>query len=89
MPGASVDGVVDNGDGTYTVTVSASQGTYTLKTVQIIVDGTTVKTYTSAGSFTYTGNLSDSTQSVHVLVTDKAYYTAQSGASEIPAKSEE
>lgn len=89
MPGASVDDVVDNGDGTYTVTVSASQGTYTLKTVQIIVDGTTVKTYTSAGSFTYTGNLSDSTQSVHVLVTDKAYYTAQSGASEIPAKSEE
>jgi len=84
-PSASVNDVVDNGDGTYSVTVSTSQGTFAIKTVQIIIDGVTVKTYSSGGSYTYTGNLSSSKKSVHVLVTDKGYYTAQSSAVEIPA----
>jgi len=77
--------VVDNGDGTYSMTVSTSQGTFAIKTVQIIIDGVTVKTYSSGGSYTYTGNLSSSKKSVYVLVTDKGYYTAQSSAVEIPA----
>ncbi|MGB4420823.1 MAG: transglycosylase domain-containing protein [Candidatus Saccharimonadales bacterium] len=84
-PSASVNDVVDNGDGTYSVTVSTSQGTFAIKTVQIIIDGVTVKTYSSGGSYTYTGDLSSSKKSVHVLVTDKGYYTAQSSAVEIPA----
>lgn len=84
-PSASVNDVVDNGDGTYSVTVSTSQGTFAIKTVQIIIDGVTVKTYSSGGSYTYTGDLSSSKKSVHILVTDKGYYTAQSSAVEIPA----
>ena len=86
-PGASVDDVIDNGDGTYSVTISASQGTFAIKTVQIIIDGVTVKTYSNSGSYTYTGNLSSSEKSVYVLVTDKGYYTSQSSTANIPADS--
>jgi len=83
-PSASIN-VTDNNDGTYSIAILVTQGTFAIDTAKLMIDGAEVKTYSGAGTYTYSGDLSSAKKSVYIAVTDKGYYAAQSSASTIPA----
>lgn len=72
----SVDAEANNA---YTITVSASTGTFpTISSVQIKVGGTVVATLTGSGSYTYTAPQSlEGNQLVSAIAIDSGYYSSE------------
>lgn len=71
--------VKNNNDGTYTITIIVTPGTYSLSSVDVTVGGSSVTaTQSSSNVYTYTGNLTSSTgsKSISITMTDIVYYTS-------------
>ncbi len=73
----SIDSInLPNGNGTRTLKVTVSRGTFALATIDILVDGVSVKSAElSAGGGTVEVSVSGSVDSVTVNVRDQGYYT--------------
>lgn len=77
----SVNGGSDN---KYTVNASVSAGTHSLASIEIVVDGKTIKNESITSGGTHSGTVTidgGGTHSVTVTVRDSAYYTATSSSS--------
>jgi membrane peptidoglycan carboxypeptidase len=66
----------------YIVTVTVAKGTFGVADVQILIDGTVVKTASSQGTYTYAYVIDPSVTdpinvTASVIVTDSAYYTGE------------
>jgi len=69
----------------YTLTANVSPGTYSITTVQILIDGAVVKELTGTGSYTYTATASDNAKTMTANVIDNGYYTGSGTGINIPA----
>jgi membrane peptidoglycan carboxypeptidase len=83
-PTVSVAKPTSSGANTYTITVTATAGTHPLQSVDVMVNGTLVKTLPGSGSFDYSF-ADNSTQTITATVTDNVYYTGSGSTTFTPS----
>ncbi len=83
-PTVSVNWIPTSNPNVYTVTATIAQGTYPITSVQILIDGTVVKTLTGTGSYTHTVSVSDKAKTTSATVIDNGFYAGTGTGINIP-----
>ncbi len=89
-PEVAVDWGATSDPNVYTVTATVTQGTHTITSVDIKINGTTVKTITAPGPYTYTYTVASTdttakTVTASASVTDAYFYTG-TGSTDSPTE---
>lgn len=85
-PTGAVDASPDGSESGYTINVTATRGTFALRTITILVDGSVVEECSNTTSCSASVDATDSDQTVSVKLVDQGYYTNSSAiTTTIPA----
>jgi len=87
MPAVSVSWEATSDPNVYTVTASATSGTFSVTSVQIMIDGVIVATINTPGPYTYNyeATSSDGERSLSATVIDSGYYSSTNNGTTLPA----